>query len=112
MTKDELIKLLVLIENVYPKFTFKNETIQQWFEFCGQMDFEKVMAKLTKHIRNNPFPPAIADIAVFPYEKNESPQRLQKWMMKVRARMEHEHCKANLTKLPYWLAEYSARKGG
>ncbi|WP_462412904.1 hypothetical protein [Neobacillus sp. Marseille-QA0830] len=111
MTKDEVMKLLVLTERVYPKFVFKDETIQQWFEFCGQMDFEKVMAKLQSHIRLSPYPPTIADIAVFTYKENDYfPNRLQEWWKESRERMEREHHHANSKHLPNWLVEYSARK--
>jgi len=108
MTKTEAVKLLILIESVYSNFVFKDETVQQWFQFCSQMDYEKVMAKLKSHIRKSPYPPAIADIAVFPFEENDFPATLQKWMKTGRERMEHNHTK-RIT-LPEWLTEYSTRK--
>jgi hypothetical protein len=105
LTKEEVVKILVLIESVYSNCIFKDATIQQWFQFCSEMDYEKVLAKLKGHIRKSPFPPAIVDIAVFGFEENNFPGSLQEWMKNGRERMELES-----TKLPYWLAEYSTRK--
>ncbi|MFF2450035.1 replicative helicase loader/inhibitor [Neobacillus sp. NPDC058068] len=110
MTKEEVVKLLILIESVYPNCIFKDETVQQWFQFCSEMDYEKVMAKVKNHIRKSPFPPAIADIAVFPFEENDFPEMLQEWMKKGRERIERERKPEQRNSLPEWLAEYSARK--
>jgi hypothetical protein len=110
MTKEEVVKLLIFIESVYPNFIFKDETVQQWFQFCSEMDYEKVMAKVKNHIRKSPFPPAIADIAVFPFEENDFPETLQKWIKKGRERIERERKPQKRNTLPEWLAEYSTRK--
>jgi hypothetical protein len=110
MTKEELVKLLTLIETVYSNCLFKDDTVQQWFQFCSQMDYEKVMAKLKNHIRKSPYPPAIADIAVFPFEETDFPATLQEWMEKGRERIVREHKPNKRMRLPEWLAEYSTRK--
>ncbi|MBT2654634.1 hypothetical protein J7E81_05155 [Bacillus sp. ISL-18] len=108
MTKSEVVNLLILIESVYSNFVFKDETVQQWFQFCSEMDVEKVMAKLKNHIRKSPYPPTIADIAVFPFEENDFPAPLQKWMKTGPERMEYNQTK-QIT-IPHWLTEYSTRK--
>ncbi|MEH7178515.1 replicative helicase loader/inhibitor [Neobacillus vireti] len=110
MTKAEVVKLLAMIESVYSHCIFKDETIQQWFEFCSEMDFEKVMAKVKNHIRKSPFPPAITDIAVFPFEENNFPESLQDWMKKGRERIERDPKSNRRGPTPAWLAEYSPRK--
>lgn len=110
MTKDEVVKLLVLIESVYSHCVIKDDTIQKWFQFCSEMDYGKVMAKLKNHIRKNPFPPAISDIAVFPFEEDDFPATLQEWMEKGRERIEHERNHAKRVPIPDWFAEYSTRK--
>ena len=110
MTKEEVVKLLVLVESIYPQCIFKNETIQQWFKFCSEMDYEKVMTKLKNHIRKSPFPPAITDIAVFHFEENDFPKTLQEWMKKGRERIECEHNNPKRIPIPNWLVEYSTRK--
>jgi hypothetical protein len=110
MTKEEVIKLLILIESVYSTCIIKDETIQQWFEFCSEMDYEKVKTKLKIHIRKSPFPPAIADIAVFPIEENDFPKTLQEWMKKGRERIEREPNNTKRKPIPSWMVEYSTRK--
>ncbi|MEH7255155.1 replicative helicase loader/inhibitor [Neobacillus niacini] len=109
MTKKAVMELLVLIESVYPHCIFKNETIQQWFQFCSEMDYDKVLTKLKNHIRKSPYPPTIADIAVFHLEKNDFQERLQKWMKNERERFECERNNA-MYPIPDWLLEYSTRK--
>ena len=88
----------------------KNETIQQWFQFCSEMDYEKVLTKLKKHIRKSPYPPAIADIAVFRFEENDFPETLQEWMTKGREKIEYDRNNTIRLPIPDWLAEYSTRK--
>lgn len=108
MTKDEVFKLLVLIESAYPNCIVKDETVQLWFQSCPEMDLEKVMMKLKNYIRKSPFPPTISDIAVFSYEESDFPNIVQEWMKKGRERVECDSSKRRL--IPSWLAEYSPRK--
>jgi Loader and inhibitor of phage G40P len=110
MTKEEVVKLLVLIESVYSHCILKDESVQQWFQFCYEMDYEKVLTKLQNHIRKSPFPPAIGDIAVFQFEENQFPATLQEWMKKGRERIECDTKSNNRGSLPAWFAEYSPRK--
>jgi len=110
MTKEEVVKLLVLIEQVYPSFMVKDETVIQWFEFCSKMEYEKVLAKLKNHIRKSPFPPAIADIAVFSYEESDFPETLETWIKKGRERIERDRRNKSQRPVPAWLAEYTAKK--
>lgn len=110
MTKAEVLKLLVLIESVYSNFIIKDETIQQWFVFCSDMDYEKVLGKLKNYIRKSPFPPMIADIAVFPYEENDFPETLKQWIKEGRERIEHESNYAKRIPISQWIVEYSTRK--
>lgn len=110
MTKEEVVKLLVLIESVYPNCIIKNETVQQWFQYCSQMDYEKVLTKLKNHIRKSPFPPAIGDIAVFHFEENHFPATLKEWMKEGPERIECDPISNKRGPLPAWLAEYSPRK--
>ncbi|MCQ6279271.1 hypothetical protein [Bacillus sp. EB600] len=110
MTKEEVVKLMVLIESVYTNCTFKDETVLNWFQCCSKMDYKKVMAKLKNHIRKSPFPPAIADIAVFCFEENVFQETLQNWKKEGRERIEGNHSNANRNAIPDWLLEYSTKK--
>lgn len=70
MNKQDVFKVLVLIESVYPKFRLKNETVQIWFAFCGDWDFTLVMKKVCNHVRTNPYPPLLTNIiASIDFEK-------------------------------------------
>lgn len=110
MTKEELIKLLILIESVYSDCILKNETVQQWFQFCSQMDYEKVLTKLKNHIRKSPFPPVIRDIAVFYFKENHFPANLEEWMRKGCEQIECDYNTNKPRTLPNWLTEYTPRK--
>jgi hypothetical protein len=110
VTKEEVVKLLVLIESVYSNCIFKDETVQQWFHFCSQMDYERVLTKLKNHIRKSPFPPVIGDIAVFHCEENDFPVKLQEWIRKRSERIESDSNLNKQRKLPAWLTEYTPRK--
>jgi Loader and inhibitor of phage G40P len=110
MTKEEVVKLLVLIESVYPNCILKNKTVEQWFQFCSQMDYEKVLTKLKNHIRKSPFPPVIRDIAVFYFEENHFPAMLKESMKKGPERNECDPISIKQGPLTAWLAEYSTRK--
>ena len=109
MTKEEVVKLLTLIESVYSNFLVRDETVLQWFQVCSNLDYEQVMAKLKNHIKRSPFPPAIADIAVFPCEETDNPATLQEWMKKRRERIERERNQTKQIPIPEWLVEYSTR---
>jgi hypothetical protein len=110
MTKEEVFKLLVLIESVYSNCIFKDETVQQWFQFCSEMDYEKVLTKLKYHIRKSPYPPVISDIAVFQIKENHLPASLHEWMKEGQVRIEFDPKSKKRGTLPDWLAEYSPRK--
>lgn len=110
MTKQEVIKLLVLIESVYSSCLTRGETVLHWFEFCPEMDYEKVMGNLQNHIRNSPYPPTIADLAVFIAEQNALPEKLETWIKEGRERNEQDGRNRKRRPLPTWIFEYIPRK--
>jgi len=110
LTKEEVVKLLTLIESVYSHFLVKDETVLLWFQVCSEIDYKQVMSKLKNHIRKSPFPPAIADIAVFPCEETDFPATLQEWMKEGRERIERERNQTKRIPIPEWLVEYSTKK--
>jgi hypothetical protein len=59
MTKLDTIKILNLIEKVYPSVTFKSETILNWLTKCESMDYSMVLRKIALHMRDNPYPPTL-----------------------------------------------------
>ncbi|MED3561881.1 hypothetical protein [Bacillus xiapuensis] len=62
MTKKEALKILVLIESIYKGYLIKNETVTFWLKFSPELDWTRVMTKLKRHIRTNPYPPTISDL--------------------------------------------------
>ncbi|MDQ0200139.1 replicative helicase loader/inhibitor [Neobacillus ginsengisoli] len=71
MTKKEVLKILVLIETVYSYCMTKDETVSYWFQYCSEMEFDKVMAKLLVHIRKSPYPPSISELTEFTSENTK-----------------------------------------
>lgn len=71
MTKEETVKLLSLIEIAYPMVIMKSEMVTRWFSFCQQLDHGMVLEKLNEHIRRNPYPPLMSEIAPFPVHWNQ-----------------------------------------
>jgi hypothetical protein len=65
MEKQEVFKILVFIELIYPKFKLKNEVVEKWFRTCGTIDSTLVMENLNAHIRKYPFPPLMEDIILY-----------------------------------------------
>lgn len=109
MTKQEMIKLLVLIESVYSSFIPKDDTILQWFEFCSKMDYEKVMIKLQNHIKRSPYPPTIIDITVFTSESEDFSETLATWEKKRKNQIEQVSRNGSRGPVPTWLLEYTLR---
>lgn len=109
MSKEEVIKILVLIESVYSDCMTKDETVMHWFEFCQLMDYEKVIQKLHAHIRKSPYPPAILDLAVFTEKKNSFPEKLEQWIKVGREQIEHDRDNGKRKQVPAWMLEYSTR---
>lgn len=59
LTKEEVFRLLVLIESVYPNFVLKNDIVLDWFRLGPYLDFETIMKMLHSHIRESPYPPTL-----------------------------------------------------
>ncbi|CEG27274.1 replicative helicase loader/inhibitor [Bacillus sp. B-jedd] len=76
MEKQELIKILVLIESVYPDFTVKNETVEDWFAVCRDMDYSQVLKNLACHMRRSPYPPLMAEIAAYSIEERQEDEEM------------------------------------
>jgi hypothetical protein len=110
VTKNEVVKLLVLIESVYSHCMTKNETVMHWFNFCSEMDYNKVLVKLKDHIRKSPYPPTIANLALFNHENNEFPARLERWIEGERERIEQDRQSGKHNQIPEWMLEYTTRK--
>jgi hypothetical protein len=80
VTKEEVVKLLTMIEKVYQIVVVKDETISKWLKYCDFMEAEKVNLKFHKHIRNSPYPPQLRQLAEFSIFGVEVPSQLKIFM--------------------------------
>ena len=62
MTKEDTLKILNLIERVYPLVTMKSETVLRWMSHCESMDCSILLKKLALHVRKLPYPPTLEEL--------------------------------------------------
>lgn len=66
MTRQEVIKIMSVIEKAYPKFNYVSgedfEAIMLWQEMLSDVDYPLANAVVKQHISRNKFQPTIADI--------------------------------------------------
>ena len=62
MTRDEVFKLLAVIEAAYPKGEFPKERAEIYARFLRDLDYKAASAAVTKLIATSKFVPTIADI--------------------------------------------------
>ncbi|MBT2680934.1 hypothetical protein J7E38_18240 [Bacillus sp. ISL-35] len=62
MTKEEALKLMALIEYIYPVVTVKSESILIWMSICVSLKYSFTFENLVKHIRGNPYPPTLTEL--------------------------------------------------
>lgn len=62
MSKQEVRKLLELIISLYPSFKLSTDTANIWVECLSDIGFERGRSNLINHVKQNRFPPTIADI--------------------------------------------------
>lgn len=109
MDKKEVIQVLATIESVYPQFKISDETVLMWLRVMKEMDCKLVMKKLTAHIAKHPFPPVLAEIAVFQERENQFLQRTKHWEQEGRDRIVRDQQLARRKPTPNWLSS-SIRK--
>lgn len=62
MTKSEVLKILILIEAVFPYWIVKSETVHAWFKYCNVMDYKEVKTFLYVYLKENTYPPVFSTI--------------------------------------------------
>lgn len=62
MDRNQVKEVFKIIAFAYPKFEVSSEKIDFWLRFLGDQDYASVMSKVEYHIKNNVFPPTIADL--------------------------------------------------
>ncbi|MCM3671067.1 hypothetical protein M3181_19080 [Mesobacillus maritimus] len=109
MEKHEFLILLRKIEAAYPHNKIGDETALMWRRACLEMDFHHVMGKLIAHIENNPYPPSIAEIAVFTRTESLFLHQAKRWEQEGRERIERDQQLGRRKPVPSWLSERAAR---
>lgn len=66
MTRDDVKKLLMVIQSYYPNFNVPNKTltINAWFRIFSEYDYDKVLSALDAYVRTNTsgFAPSVGEI--------------------------------------------------
>lgn len=68
MTKTELNKLFLIINNAYQNFSIDEVKTTFWHKMLEDYSFEHAMNNLRQHVYTEKFPPTIADIRKPPLE--------------------------------------------
>lgn len=65
MTKSEFKPIMQKLKIAYgeKRFPLSDEVMDVWYEFLGEFKSEEVLAAIKKHILEESYPPAIADVA-------------------------------------------------
>lgn len=62
MTKTEIKKLFLIINNCYSNFPIDDAKIAIWHNMLHDIPFDLAQRNLREHIKNSPFPPTPSDI--------------------------------------------------
>ncbi|OKL37018.1 replicative helicase loader/inhibitor [Domibacillus mangrovi] len=90
MTLEQVEQILNTINAAYARFEVTDERMVLWTELLQDMDYEKVNYRLKQHIKNNKFPPSIAEISVYEAPKNEHLEKVKQWEREGAERIERE----------------------
>lgn len=62
MVKSDMMKILAVLSEVYPKFEVNEVKAAVFFELLGDLDYKVVQSAVKKHMLISEFPPTIAEI--------------------------------------------------
>ncbi|MBM4764572.1 replicative helicase loader/inhibitor [Bacillus sp. B15-48] len=110
MEKHEVLKILEQIQSMYPNFKISDETLLIWINMCRKMEYSQVNNRLMAHIAKSPFPPVIAEIAVYRKEENDFLNQLKQWESEGRERIERDQLSGRSKPEPCWLLNSSPRR--
>lgn len=58
----EVAELFVMIKRAYPNFDGSSDNVRFWYQYLADTPFEHAKANLDRHIREERYPPTIADL--------------------------------------------------
>ncbi|WP_226582153.1 hypothetical protein [Halobacillus litoralis] len=80
MTYQEAVEVLKTIEEVYgDQFPLTKRKVALMIAQLEKMDYEPVMNRLSEHVTESPFPPKLADIAVYKVPENKTLEKMKQW---------------------------------
>ncbi|GGF17996.1 hypothetical protein GCM10010954_15970 [Halobacillus andaensis] len=80
MNYDQAVVVLQTIRELYPdKFKITKTKAEVIIPQLEKMEFELVKKKLSEYAGKYPFPPTLADIAVYPPRENPHLEKIKKW---------------------------------
>jgi len=77
--REEAIDVLEHIAAMYPKVDMSKKKAKMLLPALMEMDYAGVMTKLRHFAMKYPYPPTIAEIAVYPKMPNEHLEKMKKW---------------------------------
>lgn len=93
MTRDEVKELFKFLKYIYPNFEVTKEKVDIWTELLSDQDFEQVMKRTKDYVKENRYPPAVADLYVPKQQKNEFLEQYQQWLREGAERIEQHNFK-------------------
>ncbi|MDY0404218.1 replicative helicase loader/inhibitor [Virgibacillus sp. 179-BFC.A HS] len=79
MTRNEAIRVLETIKEIYPKFEISNTKAKMLLPKLEEMDFEGVLQKLAAYVATHPYPPTIQEIAAYLPTNDNRLQQIDSW---------------------------------
>lgn len=70
MTRDQVKEIFKLITHVYQRFDVTSEKLDIWHYFLADQDYKIVRSKTLRHIKNEKFPPTVAEIITIKPKKS------------------------------------------
>lgn len=79
MNRDNAVEVLETINEMYPKFDLSKRKARMLLRTLQEMDYTRVMDKLSKHVATYPYAPTIEEIAAYPPVENNHLQLVRAW---------------------------------
>ena len=89
MNRMQVVELFKFLKSIYPSFDVNTEKIDAWAIAMTDMDYERVMARVKEYVKENKFPPTVAEIAAYAPEPNTTLQQMEQWRKEAEKVPEH-----------------------
>lgn len=89
MNRMQVVELFKFLKCIYPSFEVNAEKIDAWAAAMADMDYERVMVRVKEYVKENKFPPTVAEIAAYAPEPNTTLQQMEQWRKEAEKVPEH-----------------------